>query len=99
MIVLLSPAKTLDTNPIDFSTFTQPSFLDKSQDLVDILKTKSATDIKQLMKVSDKIADLNVVRYRSFSTPFDSQNAKQAIFAFKGDVYTGFDVDSLNQEA
>jgi len=64
---------------------------------VKVLKTKSATDIKALMKVSDKIADLNVVRYKSFKTPFTTENAKQAMYAFRGDVYTGLDADSFNK--
>ena len=62
------------------------------------LKKKSASDIKKLMKVSDKIANLNVERYHNFETPFSLKNAKQAVLAFRGDVYTGLDADSFDQD-
>lgn len=48
--------------------------------------------------VSENIAKLNVMRYKSFNTPFTTKNAKQAIFAFKGDVYSGFDLDQFNED-
>jgi len=97
MILLISPAKTLDFDAIDQAEYTTPVFLKETKKLVKVLKTKSATDIKALMKVSDKIADLNVVRYKSFKTPFTTENAKQAMYAFRGDVYTGLDADSFNK--
>lgn len=97
MILLISPAKTLDFDAIDEKEYTTPVFLKETKKLVKVLKTKSATDIKTLMKVSDKIADLNVVRYKSFKTPFTPANAKQAMYAFRGDVYTGLDADSFNK--
>lgn len=97
MILLISPAKTLDFDAIDQAEYTTPVFMKETKKLVKVLKTKSATDIKALMKVSDKIADLNVVRYKSFKTPFTTKNAKQAMYAFRGDVYTGLDADSFNK--
>lgn len=89
MLLLLSPAKTLDFNPTEFSTHTQANFLEESQRLIDLLRPMKTEDLQQLMKVSEKIAQLNVDRYQDFQLPFDRANAKQAILAFKGDVYQG----------
>ena len=98
MIVLLSPAKTLDENPSGLGTYTAPRLLKDSSKLVKILKKKSAEDIKQLMKVSDKIANLNVARYRQFSTPFTTENAKQSVLTFKGDVYQGLEAATFDEK-
>lgn len=96
MILLISPAKTLNFDTTDLKKKTKPRFLPDSQSLIDILKKQSPTDVKKLMKVSDKIANLNVERYHNFSTPFNLKNAKQAVLAFRGDVYTGLDADSFD---
>lgn len=94
MIAILSPAKTLDYSKQTFcKTHTIPDFLDDSQELIDILAKKSKPAVGKLMKISEKLAALNVERYRSWSLPFDTDNAKQALLAFKGDVYHGFDCD------
>ena len=95
MILLISPAKTLNFDSTDLKKKSKPRFLTESQQLIDILKKKSAGDIKKLMSVSDKIANLNVERYHNFKTPFNLKNAKQAILAFRGDVYTGLDADNF----
>ncbi len=97
MIILLSPAKTLDLSPVTHPKATQPRLLDFSKTLVGELKKKKMGDLKKLMKVSDKIATLNVERFQSFKTPFTHKNAKPAILAFKGDVYTGLEADSFNK--
>jgi len=96
MLLLVSPAKTLNFDPTDLKKKSKPRFLTESQSLVDIMKKQSAGDIKKLMKVSDKIANLNVERYQNFSTPFTLKNAKQSVLAFRGDVYTGLDADSFD---
>ncbi len=96
MIVLISPAKSLDFSEPSVKTHSIPRLLERSAELVDILKTKTSTDIQKLMKVSEKIANLNVERYQSYSTPFSLDNAKQAVLAFKGDVYIGLDTENLN---
>jgi len=96
MIVLLSPAKTLDYSDSPIGTHTEPRLLKDSSKLVKILKKKSVTDIKSLMKVSDNIANLNVERFNQFSTPFTPSNAKQSILAFKGDVYQGLEADTFD---
>ncbi len=96
MIILLSPAKTLDYSPTDLETHSMPRMLEDSERLVKVLKKKSARSLKNLMSISDKIAELNVERYQNYQTPFTLGNAKQAALAFKGDVYTGLEADSLN---
>ncbi len=96
MIVLLSPAKTLDSTPSSTKKFTTPRLLEKSHTLVKTLKTKSVGDLQQLMSVSEKIAQLNVERYDAFKTPFTLENAKQAALIFKGDVYQALKADTFN---
>ncbi len=97
MLLLISPAKTLDFSPSSIKEYTNASFTKDSKELVKVLKEKSTDDLKQLMGVSDKIAELNVARFQSFKTPFDLENAKQAVLAFRGDVYTGLDADSFDE--
>lgn len=96
MLMVISPAKTLDfdTAPVT-ETFSQPRYLDASSQLIDELKQMSTADIASLMKLSDKLAGLNAARYGSWQTPFNPDNAKQAVLAFKGDVYTGLDAETL----
>ena len=96
MLLLLSPAKTLDFSPSEFSTHTQANFLEESQRLIDLLRPMTTAGIQELMKVSEKIAQLNVDRYQSFELPFDQDNAKQAILAFKGDVYQGLAAEEFD---
>ncbi|MCG9695980.1 peroxide stress protein YaaA [Shewanella sp. Isolate11] len=97
MLILVSPAKTLDyENPAKTSEFTQPSLLEHSAELIKVCRKLSPADIASLMKVSDKIAGLNAARFASWSPEFTPENAKQAVFAFRGDVYTGLDADSLS---
>lgn len=99
MIVVLSPAKTLDyETPPQTATFTEPALLDDAESLVGVLNKKSKKDFKSLMSISDKLVDLNVDRYKSFETPFTTENAKQAILAFKGDVYRDFDLDEFTED-
>ncbi len=98
MIVLLSPSKTLDFNKHSNQYYTLPRLLKDSNKLVEVLKTLSPADIKQLMKVSDNIAELNFERFHQFETPFSLDNAKQALLAFKGDVYLGFEVEKMSDE-
>lgn len=97
MIILLSPAKTLDYNPTDLKMHSTPRMLADSEKLVKVLKKKSARSLKNLMNISDKIAELNVERYQNYETPFSLENAKQAALAFKGDVYTGLEAETFNE--
>lgn len=96
MLTVISPAKTLDfdTPPATRKT-TQPRFLARSAELVEDARAMSPDDIRELMGVSEKIAELNHQRFMDWGMPFNLDNAKQALFAFRGDVYTGLDADSL----
>lgn len=97
MLIVISPAKTLDFDTAAVTTqYSQPRFLAQSQQLIDGLQKLSVTGVASLMKLSDKLAGLNMARFQTWATPFDLENAKQAILAFKGDVYTGLDADSLD---
>ena len=98
MIIVLSPAKTLDSDQSLLTTHTKPQLLKDSQKLVDRLKGMSARDLSGLMKVSDKIADLNYERYQTWRRPFNLKNAKQAIFTFKGDVYLGLKAEDFDKK-
>jgi cytoplasmic iron level regulating protein YaaA (DUF328/UPF0246 family) len=99
MLFVISPAKTLDfDSPAKTTLATQPRYLDQSAELIDVLKRYSVADIASLMKLSDKLAALNLARFESWATPFNADNAKQAVLAFKGDVYTGLDAESLDDE-
>lgn len=99
MLMVISPAKTLDydSTPIT-DTFTQPRYLEDSQQLIDVLKDKSPQEIAELMSLSDKLASLNVARYGSWKKKATPSNARQALLAFKGDVYTGLAVEDFSEE-
>ncbi|MEM7574850.1 MAG: peroxide stress protein YaaA [Bacteroidota bacterium] len=97
MIAVLSPAKTLNLEPVKTKT-TQPRMLEKAEALVSELKTRTAADLQEMMHISEKLAELNRDRYQSFSTPFKKSNAKPAIHTFKGDVYLGLDAETLSEE-
>jgi cytoplasmic iron level regulating protein YaaA (DUF328/UPF0246 family) len=99
MLIVISPAKTLDyeTPPVT-KTHTKPAMLKQSQQLIDILRNYSALDLAELMKLSMKLAELNFERYHDWKPPFNTKNAKQAVLAMKGDVYTGLDAESLTQQ-
>jgi len=98
MIVLISPAKTLDYSTTDIGLTSKPAFQKETKELVSILKKKSSKAIKSLMQVSDNIARLNEERFHQFDDEFTTENSKQALLAFKGDVYTHIDVDSFSEE-
>ena len=99
MLALISPAKTLDyETALPTDTHTLPRLLAQSQQLIDVSRKLSASQIANLMSVSEKIANLNVERFRDWNADFSFANARQAIFAFKGDVYTGLDGYSLSQD-
>ncbi|MBT2989682.1 MAG: peroxide stress protein YaaA [Candidatus Thiodiazotropha sp. (ex Ctena orbiculata)] len=99
MLLTISPAKTLDyeTPPVT-SSHTKPAFLKQSRQLVNILRSYSAMDLAELMKLSMKLSELNFDRYHSWKTPFTLNNAKQAALAMKGDVYSGLDAETLNKK-
>ncbi|WP_404416453.1 peroxide stress protein YaaA [Marinospirillum sp.] len=100
MLSVISPAKSLDfESPPQTRMYTQPGFLEKSQQLIAELKPLSPQDLNKLMKISDKLASLNAARYQEWAPPFNLENAKQAALAFTGDVYSGLDASSLDAKA
>ena len=97
MLIVISPAKTLDYDtPPKTKTFTTPDYLDDSAQLIARARQYSALDIAELMEVSMKLAELNFERFEQWRTPFTPDNAKQAVLAFKGDVYTGLDAETFS---
>ena len=98
MLLVISPAKTLDyETPLATARFTQPQFLDHAQELIGQLREMSPQQIGELMHLSDKLAALNVARYGSWHPDFTPDNARQALLAFKGDVYTGLAAEDFSE--
>jgi uncharacterized protein len=95
MITILSPSKTLDFSGKTAGTYTLPDFLENSQALITTLRKLTANDISKLMELSEKLSALNWQRYHDFTLPFTPQNARQAIYAFQGDVYEGLAVENF----
>lgn len=97
MLMILSPAKTLDyETPLKVRKHTSPGFLDESQQLIDSLRTLQPADLRKLMGISDKLAGLNAARYAEWRQPFDLGNARQALYAFQGDVYVGLEANTFD---
>ncbi|MDG6896969.1 hypothetical protein A6A19_02880 [Actinobacillus delphinicola] len=100
MLAIISPAKTLDfTSPVPDWETTQPPFLDQSEVLIDVCRKLSPQAIASLMHISDKLAGLNAARFGEWQKIQTEKNARPAIYAFKGDVYTGLDVETLSPQA
>lgn len=96
MLIVLSPAKTLDYDtPLTTDEHTLPDFIEDSAELIDGLKQLSPADLSGLMGISDTLAALNVTRFADWSKKFTRKNARPAILAFNGDVYEGFDAGTL----
>ncbi|MDA8519677.1 peroxide stress protein YaaA [Acidovorax sp. NCPPB 4044] len=100
MLFLLSPAKSLDYDtPLPAGLpHTLPPFIPESTRLIEVLREKSPQDIASLMDLSDTLAGLNVARYAAWSPRFTASNARQALFAFNGDVYEGLQARGLGTE-
>lgn len=99
MLAIISPAKTLDFDtPISGFSFSQPNLTAYSQQLIDICKQFSPAELGSLMSISDKLASLNVARFAEWQVEHTEQNAKPALFAFKGDVYTGLEAETLTSD-
>jgi len=99
MKIIISPAKSLDfETPLPTNQFSQPRFIKESKIINKVIKTKTPADLKELMNISDKLADLNWQRNKKWKTPFTTDNARPAIYAFAGDVYIGFNVQTLPLE-
>lgn len=97
MLIVVSPAKTLDyESPLVTSRFTQPQLLDHSAELITRARQLTPDQIASLMKISDKLAGLNAARFAQWQPDFHPDNARQALLAFKGDVYTGLAVEDFS---
>ncbi|MGQ7959135.1 peroxide stress protein YaaA [Pseudomonas sp. SP16.1] len=98
MLMVISPAKTLDyETPPATTRFTQPEYLDHAQELIGQLRELSPAQIAELMHLSDRLAGLNAARFGSWQPDFTPANAKQALLAFKGDVYTGLAAEDFSE--
>lgn len=96
MKIVISPAKSLNfEKELPTETFSQASFLKEARQVHQVLKQKSPKELSELMAISDKLADLNWQRNQDWKTPFTTKNARPAVYAFDGDVYTGLDAYSI----
>ena len=99
MLAIVSPAKKLDTNPLERSlALSQPTLLGDTEQLVKTAKRLKPTDLQSLMGISEALASLNHERFQTFNTPFTSDNAKPAALMFNGDTYTGLEANSLSKD-
>ena len=98
MLIVLSPAKTLDyESKLLTKKHTVPTMIDDSSELIDVLVTKSPDDIAAMMHLSSGLAELNVERYQNWEPEFTRTNARPALLAFKGDVYVGMDLARFSE--
>lgn len=98
MLLVLSPAKSLDfSSPVPSNEYSLPAHLERSATLIELLRARSPAQIASLMGLSDELAALNVARYATWGTPFTLRNARQAVFAFDGDVYGGLGARALDE--
>jgi hypothetical protein len=99
MLVTLSPSKGQDFNEPPLSKkYSQPADIKDSELLIKELRKVNSKQLQEMMTVSENIANLNVGRFKSFSTPFTTKNSKQALFAFKGDVYGGLELEKFTED-
>ena len=99
MLAIISPAKTLDfESAVRNLPVSQPHLTDYSEQLIEICRQLSPQDLSSLMSISDKLAGLNAARFAEWTKSHNEKNSRAAIWAFKGDVYTGLDADSLSNE-
>ncbi|GFD76779.1 peroxide stress protein YaaA [Tenacibaculum sp. IMCC1] len=99
MKIIISPAKSLDfESKATTDVYTQPRFLEQSEKLNKKLRTLSRKKLSELMKISDDLASLNYDRNQDWQPPFSLDNAKQAVFAFTGEVYRGIDASSISED-
>lgn len=99
MLILISPAKTLDyQSPLTTTRYTLPELLDNSQQLIHEARKLTPPQISSLMRISDKLAGINAARFHDWQPDFTPENARQAILAFKGDVYTGLQAETFSED-
>ena len=96
MLTVLSPSKSLDfSNPVTTRKKSVPSFLSEASELVVDMRHLDANDMQSLMNISPELSEVNVERYATWGA--DKKQARQAAFAFRGDVYRGFEAESLSE--
>ena len=99
MKILISPSKTLSfDSEVNCEFKSESRLIDETKILHKILLDYSSEDLKNLMSVSDKIAELNYNRFKNWEDPTSSENSRQAVYAFKGDVYSGLDADTIEED-
>ena len=99
MLIIVSPAKTLDyQSPLATRRHSQPELLARAQQLITVCRTLTPVQLSSLMGISDKLAELNAARFQSWQAEFTLDNARQAILAFKGDVYTGLRAETFTEQ-
>ena len=99
MLTLLSPAKKMNMDPAEKGVpVTQPRLRKDTQELAAVAKTQTAADLKRLMHISDKLAEMNFERFQAFHPDNKSNSAKPAGLAFDGDVYWGLEADSFSED-
>jgi cytoplasmic iron level regulating protein YaaA (DUF328/UPF0246 family) len=99
MLMVLSPAKTLDyESPLTIEAHSLPDFIPRSAELISTLRELSPAKLASLMHISDQLAQLNADRNASWSKKFNVKNSRQALLAFNGDVYEGLDARTLNEK-
>lgn len=99
MLIVISPAKKLDyQSNSPQQAYTEPAYLEKSANLIKVMKNKTSAEIQSLMRISANLANLNHSRYLNWTKKNTKRNSKPAIYAFMGDVYTGLDAKSLTNQ-
>lgn len=99
MKIVISPAKSLNfERQIPTNRFSEPKFLKEATTIQNTLKKKKPKQLMALMSISDKLAELNWQRNQDWQTPFTTENARPAVYAFDGDVYQGLDVYTLAED-
>ncbi len=97
MLIVISPSKTVDfEKPVNNSLSTQPEFVKEASVLIRPLRKLKVDQLIELMDISPKLAQLNQERFYLWRPEFNAETARQALYAFRGDVYSGLDADTLN---
>ncbi|MDF1658337.1 MAG: peroxide stress protein YaaA [Verrucomicrobiales bacterium] len=99
MLAVISPAKTLDFEcQLPAHRPTKPQYLDEADEIIGVLRKKSRPQLQELMKLSENLAELNFVRYKEWNPDPSEDTSRAALFAFRGDVYTGFELDTYGTD-
>lgn len=99
MLILLSPAKIQNFKPQDFITdYTKPFFMDEAEQLVELMRDLSSSELSKLLEINSNLSHLNIDRHFNWHRPFSLKNAKQAVLVFDGEVYRGLNAKSLNTD-